>query len=143
MARGGEMPPGLSNIATLYRGDRRVTYTIYPNKRKYIVHQESDKGYYEKPRITKIKVNSETIDGHPADKFKVTIAYKDGKVHQGYTWEALDLDRMTVKSLVEDERFRSEIILKEIVLETPPAYVFEIPSDYTQANHLTELMENE
>ena len=137
------MPAGLSKIVTVHRSDKKITYTLYPNKKIYMIHQQTDKRFYEKPKVEKVKVGSETIDGHPTDKYKVTITYKDGKVQRGYTWEAKDLERMTIKSVVEDERFKSTTALKNIVLGTPPAHLFEIPPDHTQASNFMELMSDE
>ena len=143
MTKGGEgMPPSLSKMTTVLRGDKKVTYTLYPNSLKYMTHAqtEGNSDPYEKPNVEKTRVGSEVIDQHPTDKYKVKITYKDGKVEEGFIWNAQDLDEMTIKSEVENKDFRMTTTLKNISLRTPQASLFEIPSGYTEAQSFMDLM---
>jgi hypothetical protein len=85
-------------------------------------------------------VGSETIDGHPCDKYKVIITYKNEKPQEGFIWNARDLGGMTIRSEVENKDFKITTDLKKIVLKSSPASVFEIPQGYTQAKDFMELM---
>jgi len=136
------MPPSLSKMTTVLRGDKKVTYTLYPNSLKYMTHAqtEGNSDPYEKPNVEKTRVGSEVIDQHPTDKYKVKITYKDGKVEEGFIWNAQDLDEMTIKSEVENKDFRMTTTLKNISLRTPQASLFEIPSGYTEAQSFMDLM---
>lgn len=143
MGKGSEgMPPALSKISTVHRGDKKVSYTLYPNSQKYMTntHSETDNAPYGRPRVEKTKVGSEVIDRHPTDKYKVKITYKDGKVEEGFIWNARDLDEMTIKSEVENNDFRVTTELKNIVLKTPASSLFEIPAGYTEAQGFMDLM---
>lgn len=140
MAKGQQgMPPELSRMVVISRGDKKVAYTLYPNKNRYITHPETE---YEgdKPKIEKTKVGSETIDGHPTDKFKIRIINKNDKVYEGFMWNARDLDGMTIKTETENNDFKMTTELKHIVLKRPEASLFEIPSGYTEAKDFMELM---
>ncbi|MDO8446376.1 MAG: DUF799 family lipoprotein [Deltaproteobacteria bacterium] len=144
MAKGGEMPPAISKMSTIHRGDRKISYTLYPNKQKYLTHKETEEGYIgEAPKIEKTKVGSEVIDRHPCDKYKVKITYKNGEVQEGYIWNARDLDGMTIKSEIENKEFKITTELKNIILRTPDASLFEIPGGYTEAQGFMELMMEE
>ena len=143
MSKGGQMPPALSKMVTIHRGDKKITYSLYPNKKKYLGHDVTDENYYEKPKVIKTKVGSETIDGHPTEKFKIKIIYKNAKTQKGYIWNATDLDGMTIKSEIIDENYKFTTILKNIVLKTPPKYLFEIPAGFTEASGFMELMVEE
>jgi hypothetical protein len=143
MSKGGEgMPPALSTVTTIHRGDKKVSYTLYPNSQKYMVltHPEGNGAAYEKPHVEKTRVGSETVDNHPTDKYRVKITYKDGKVEEGFVWNACDLDEMTIKSEVENTELRLTTELKNIVLRTPAASLFEIPDGYTEAQGFMDLM---
>jgi hypothetical protein len=129
----------MSRMTMLNRGDKKTGYTLYPNTQKYIVHTETE-AQDEKPKVDKVKVGSETIDGHPCDKYKVTITYKSEKPQEGFIWNARDLGGMTIKSEVENKDFKMTTELKNIVLKSSPASVFEIPAGYTQAKDFMELM---
>jgi hypothetical protein len=130
----------MSRMTMLNRGDKKTGYTLYPNVQKYIVHTETEDPVGEKPKVEKTKVGSETIDGHPCDKYKVVITYKNEKPQEGFIWNARDLGGMTIRSEVENKDYKMTTDLKNIVLKSSPASVFEIPQGYTQAKDFMELM---
>jgi hypothetical protein len=130
----------MSRMTMLNRGDKKTGYTLYPNVQKYIVHTETEDPVGEKPKVEKTKVGSETIDGHPCDKYRVVITYKNEKPQEGFIWNARDLGGMTIRSEVENKDFKITTDLKKIVLKSSPASVFEIPQGYTQAKDFMELM---
>ncbi len=143
MSRGSqEMPPALSKISTIHLGDKKISYTLYPNSRKYMTHTptEGSGSPQEKPLIQKKKVGSEIIDGHPTDKYKVTITYNNGRKEEGFFWNARDLDDMTIRSEVENKDSRVTTELKSILLKRPAAELFEIPAGYTEAQGFMDLM---
>jgi hypothetical protein len=142
MAKGSEgMPPALSKMATIHRGDKKMSYTLYPDSQKYMTHTytEDEHAPYEKPLVEKTRVGREVIDGHPTDKYKVKITYKDGKVEEGFIWNARDLDHMTIKSEVGNNDVKVTTELKNIVLKTPSASLFEIPAGYSEARGFMDL----
>ncbi len=123
----------------LNRGDKKTSYTLYPSAKKYIVHTETEQPD-EKPKVDKVKVGSETIDGHPCDKYKVVITMKDGRSQEGFIWNARDLGGMSIRSEVENKDFKMTTELKKVVLKSSPASVFEIPQGYTEAKSFMEVM---
>ncbi len=129
----------LSRMTMLNRGDKKLSYTLYPTVKKYLVHTEEDE-QDDMPKVEKVKVGSETIDGHPCDKYRVRITYKNEKPQQGFIWNARDLGGMTIRSEVENEDFRVTTELKKIVLKSSPRSVFEIPQGFTEAKNFLELM---
>lgn len=144
MTAGWQMPPALSKMVLILRGDKEVAYHLYPNKKRFMtVKEEEDEGYFVEPKVEKGRVGSETIDGHPTDKFRVKIEYRDGKIEEGYIWNAKDLEGMTIKSEVEDDNFRITTELRDVVLKTPPANLFEIPPGFTEVKGMMELMGEE
>ena len=132
----------LSKMVMINRGDKKTSYTLYPNTQRYIVHTEKE-GAGEKPRIEKTRVGSEVIGKYPTDKYKVRITYKDGKVEEGFIWNVKDLDGMTIRSEVESKEYKVTTELRNIVLKTPPAALFEIPAGYTEAKGFMDLMATE
>lgn len=135
------MPPEFSRMVVIARGDKHVVYTLYPNKRRYIVHPEGDdEKSGREPRIEKIKVGSEIIDGHPADKFRVRMVQKDDSVFEGFIWNAKDLDGMTIRTETENNDFKTVMELKRIVLRRPDPPLFEIPAGYVEAEGFLDLM---
>jgi hypothetical protein len=137
-AQNAEQSP-MSKMTMLSRGDKKMSYTLYPNVQKFMVHTAAEQ-QDEKPKVEKTKVGSETIDGHPCDKYKVTITYKSEKPQEGFIWNARDLGGMTIRSEVENKDFKMTTDLKNIVLKSSPASVFEIPQGYTESKDFMEIM---
>ncbi len=138
MMKGDAQSP-LSKMIMLNRGDKDVSYTLYPNKQKYVVHSRKEETA-EKPKIEKTKLGSEMVGKYATDKYRVKIIYKDGKVEEGLIWNARELGGMTIRSEVENRDFKVTTELKNIVLKTPPASLFEIPEGYTEAKSFMDIM---
>jgi hypothetical protein len=138
MMKGDNQSP-LSKMSIIERGDKKIGYTLYPNTKKYMVNPETE-SVEEKPKVEKIKVGREVIDKYHTEKYKVRIIYKDGKTEEGFIWNARELGGMTIKSEVENKDFKITTEIKNIVLKTPPASLFEIPAGYTEASSFMDIM---
>jgi hypothetical protein len=138
MTKGNPQSP-ISKMIMLNRGEKDTSYTLYPNTQKYMVHTNKEE-VSEKPRIEKTKLGREMIGKYATDKYRVKIIYKDGRVEEGLIWNARELDGMTVRSEVENKDYKVTTELKNIVLKTPPASLFEIPAGYTEAQSFMDVM---
>ena len=132
----------LSKMVVISRGDQKVSYTLYPNSRRYMVHTQTE-AIQEKPKVEKTKVGRERIGRHLTDKYRVRITYRDGRIEEGYIWNAEDLNNMTIRSEVENKDHKVTTELRNIVLQTPPAALFEIPAGYSEARGYMDLMATE
>jgi hypothetical protein len=138
----GDKESPLSKMSHINRGDKKIAYTLYPNSLKYIVHAERHEPG-EKPTIEKTKIGTEMVGKYNCDKYKIKIINKDGKSEEGLIWNARVLDNMTIKSEMEGKDFKVTMELKDIVLKTPAAALFEIPAGYTEAKGFMDLMSAE
>jgi hypothetical protein len=134
-----DAPPAFSKMVMIGHGAEKKSFTLYPNVQKFMMHDQKETDA-EKPKVEKTKVGSETIDGHPTDKYKVRITYKNERSDEGFIWNATDLGGMTIKSEVENNDYKVTTELKNIVLKTPAASLFEIPAGYTEAQSFMSLM---
>ncbi len=138
------MPESIRKMIMIHRGDEKKSYSIYPNKKKYMISKETDAGYYEgdneKADVKKTFVGKEVIDGHPTEKYAFSISYKDEGVQEGFIWNATDLQGMTIKSEIENPSMKSTTLLKNIDLSTPAAALFEVPADFTETGNFMELV---
>ena len=137
------MPQAMSKMTTIQRGDRKLNYTLYPNSKKYLVRSETEtNNRKEIPVIDKMRIGSEVVDKHPTEKYKITITHRDGRAEEGFIWNATDLGEMTIRSEMENSDFRTTTEFKNILFRTPAASLFEVPSDYTEAQNVMDLMMN-
>ncbi len=70
MTKGGDKQSPMSKMSMIARGDKKISYTLYPNTQKYMVHTETEE-QGEKPQVEKTKLGSEMIGKYMTDKFKV------------------------------------------------------------------------
>jgi hypothetical protein len=140
MAPGGTLSQAMSKMTTIRRGDKKVSYTLYPNAKRYLARSEAADNKDERNAGQKKRIGSEVIDKYRTDKYKVTIRYRDGRVEEGFIWNARDLDELTIRSEVGNSDFRTTTEFKNIVLKAPAASLFEVPVDYTEAQNAMELM---
>lgn len=134
------MPPAMSSVVMIHRGDEKRTYSLYTNKKKYMVSDETEEGYYEEPDVTKTFVADETVDGHPTKKYRITISYPGQEKQEGFIWDATDLDGMTIRSEIDNETVKMTSTLTGIVMGPPPAALFEVPGDYTETSNFLEIV---
>jgi hypothetical protein len=142
LALGAAVPSAMSKMTMLLRGDQKLSYTLYPNAKKFMKRTEQPGKRGDAPKIEKVKVGSEVIDKHPSDKYKVTITSSDGMVQKGYIWTARDLDNMTIRSDIENNDMRTVTEFKNIMLAPPAAALFEVPADYTETQSVMDMMMN-
>jgi hypothetical protein len=134
----GDPASPLSKMVVITRGDKRVSYTLYPHSQQYLVHTEGEASE-DKPGVEKTLVGSEVIGRHPADKYKVKITFKNDRVEEGYIWNAKDLDGITIRSEIGNNDYKVTTELRDIVLKTPADEMFEVPAGYTEARGYVEL----
>jgi hypothetical protein len=81
-----------------------------------------------KGEVSRKKIGSETIDGHPATKYEVT-AKTDDKTVQINQWWATDIN-FPIKTAAVDGSWSVEY--RDIQIGSQPDSLFEIPSGYTK-----------
>jgi hypothetical protein len=79
-------------------------------------------------RTEKEFLGSETVDGHPAKKYHVTIIKQGKKETGGFLWEATDLNNFPVKYQSEDGK--TTTVWKNIKRGPIADSLFEVPSGY-------------
>jgi outer membrane lipoprotein-sorting protein len=115
----------------IIRSDRNLMWMVMPSSKSYM---EMKVDPANKPKteekiageITRKKIGSETINGHPTDKYEITYTNK-GKTDKMYQWMATDI-KFPVKTAAVDGSFSQEY--KNIKMGGQPDSLFEVPSGY-------------
>ena len=113
------------------RMDKQVIWNIMPSQRMYMempfnltnrpMVEEKIEGEVERK-----KLGNEIVNGHPSDKFLITIKTNDTE-HQVYQWWATDIN-FPVKNAAVDGSWVQEY--KNIKLGPQPNSLFEVPGGY-------------
>jgi len=113
------------------RMDKQVIWNIMPSQKMYMempfnltnqpMVEEKIEGEIERKKLL-----SEIVNGHPTDKFLITIKTNDTE-HQVYQWWATDIN-FPVKNAAVDGSWVQEY--KNITLGNQPNSLFEVPGGY-------------
>lgn len=126
------------------RGKESVSITR-PDKKLVWMLMPSDKAYLELPFDIKKKdrtsaindpdlkaekefLGNETVEGHPAKKYRLISLRENKKEKSGYIWEATDLNNFIIK--YQDENRQHTMVWKNIRTGSISDSLFEIPSGY-------------
>ena len=134
------MPASMSNMVMIHRGDEKRTYSLFPHKKKYMISDETEEGYYQEPRVEETFIANETIDGHPTKKYQIAVTYQGQDTQEGFIWKATDLDGMTIRSEIDSPAVKMTSTLTNIVMGTPPAALFDVPADYTETDNFLDVV---
>jgi hypothetical protein len=99
--------------------------------------------------IEKKQIGSETIDGHPCNKYDAVFYMKDkpAEKYKAIIWEAKDLGGLVIRNetTMPPEKIRGGkgkfvTELKEIKVGAAKSSMFEIPKDYRKVDNMMEMM---
>lgn len=125
------MEPKGQPTYSIMRGDKQVVWMVMPDQKSYM---EMKPNPGQQPRteekvggeVSRKLIGSETVDGHPAQKYEVTYS-ESGKTEKMYQWMATDI-KFPVKMAAVDGSWTVEY--KNIKMAAQPDTLFEVPSDY-------------
>jgi outer membrane lipoprotein-sorting protein len=123
----------MAGTSTIVRRDLNKVWTIMPAQKIYMEMQQmadapSTQAVEDKVKgeVSRKKVGSETINGHPSTKYEITTE-ADGKTMQIYQWWATDIS-FPVKTAAVDGSWSMEY--RDIQIGSQPDSLFEIPAGY-------------
>jgi len=151
--KGNAVPPGaaesmkqmgMDRIASVIRPDKKSMYMIFPGMQSYVraPMSKEDTAMLEKnPKIEKVALGKETIDGHPCVKNKVTITDGAGKKNEAIVWDATDLKKFPVQIQTTEKDNTVVMHYREVQFARPEAKQFEPPAGYTEYADMPQLMQ--
>jgi hypothetical protein len=103
------------------------------------------------PRVVveKKQIGSETIDGHPCNRYDSVFYIKDkpAEKYKAIIWEAKDLGGLVIRTetALPPEKARggkNKIVneIKEVKVGAAKSSMFEVPKDYRKVENMMEMM---
>jgi hypothetical protein len=128
-----------NEMITISRPDKKVVWMLMLESKTYmemplnkqrsaILSQLSDPDV----KSEKTFIGNETVEGHPAKKYHVTVVIDGKKEASGYVWEATDMNNFPIKHQSEDKQ--TTTIWKNIKTGGVPDSIFELPAGYKKMN---------
>jgi len=145
--------PMMQGMVTIHFLDsRKMTMMSTANKTYMEQTMEQERApSIDDPRVVieKKQIGSETIDGHPCNKYDAVFYLKDKQAekYKATIWEAEDLGGLVIRNetMLPPEKApggKNKIgtELKEIKVGAAQASLFEVPKDYRKVNNMMEMM---
>jgi len=145
--------PMMQGLVTIHFMDSRKMIMMSTANKTYLEQDMKQEGApsIDDPRVVveKKQIGSETIDGHPCNKYDSVFYIKDkpAEKYKAIIWEAKDLGGLVIRSetALPPEKARggkNKIIseIKEIKVGAAKASMFEIPKDYRKVDNMMEMM---
>jgi len=125
----------MAGTSTIVRKDLKKVWTLMPAQKVYMeMEQMADAPSSQtvenkvKGEVSRKKVGSETVNGHPSTKYEITTE-ADGKTVQIHQWWATDIS-FPVKTAAVDGSWSMEYT--DIKIGDQPDSLFEIPAGYNK-----------
>jgi hypothetical protein len=147
-AKGSAIPPeatimmqqaGLDKMVTLIQPEKKVSALIYPTLKAYTempVTEEELEGKFESA-----DAGTETVNGHPCKKVKLTATDAKGKTREATVWQATDLKNFPIQMRMPHKSNIVVVKFQNPKFESPAATQFSVPSGYAKYDHWQALMQ--
>ena len=136
---------GLDKLATVVRPDRKVALIIYPTIASYVEMPMSRDEASDMERtysVSRTKLGKESIDGHPCEKYRVTLTSNNGASHEAIVSYATDLREFPLKVEMNQPDTQLVMLYKDVKLVRPEARLFEAPTGFTRHANIELLMQS-
>jgi hypothetical protein len=117
---------------TLFRGDKKSLYVLWPDKKRYVVQPLPEKEYQiistRKPgeEVERVVLGQEKLSGFAVTKYRVTYKVQD-RVIENIEWFSKDLGTV-IKSHAVDNAWFTET--RNIKVGDIDRKLFEVPEDF-------------
>ncbi|MBN1548008.1 MAG: hypothetical protein JW902_15255 [Syntrophaceae bacterium] len=142
--------PMMNGVVTISEaGSAKVIMMSSANKTYFEQTVQNQPPAVDEPGVAvdKKKIGSETLDGHPCDKYDVVMYRKDKPEdkYRGRIWEATDLGGLAIRTEMDvpaggQAGGKMIMELKDVKLGTANASMFEVPADYKKVGSTMELL---
>lgn len=135
---------GLDRVISVMRPDKKATFIIFPGIKSFVntpMPKEEVAAYQKKPRLNKIALGKETLDGHPCVKHRVIVSDAKGVKSESTVWNATDLKDFPLQIMTREKDDTIVIRYRQIQLTKPEAKTFDAPAGYKEYAEVETLMQ--
>jgi len=125
---------GVDRMVTITRPDKQAMMIVYPGLAAYAETPLSAAD------IQTAKAGTETVDGHPCRKEKLTISSKDTR-QEGFVWRATDLKDFPIKIQLSHTNGSAITSYSNIKFDKPDAKLFEPPAEFDKYDSVEKMLQ--
>jgi hypothetical protein len=151
--RGPDMPAGaaasmkqfgLDRVVSVIRPDKKATFIIFPGIKSFVntpMPKEEVAAYQKKPRLNKVALGKETLDGHPCVKNRVLVSNDKGVKSESTVWNATDLKDFPIQIMTKEKDDTIIIRYRQVQFTKPEVKSFDAPAGYKEYADVQDLMQ--
>jgi len=139
---------GIDQQVIILRPDLKLTYVVFPRLHCYLKGPFQSNSPAVGPGRTEVAlkmersaIGSETLDGHPCTKNKVTITIADGEKHEVLVWTASDLKDFPIRLQAKDGENIEISTYKDVQFIKLDPKQFEPPPGFSEYSDMSDMME--
>jgi hypothetical protein len=125
---------GVDRMVTITRPDKQAMVIVYPGLASYAETPLSPAD------VQTANASSETVDGHPCRKEKLSISSKDSK-QEGFVWRATDLKDFPIKIQLSHTNGTTVTSYTNIKFNKPDAKLFEPPAEFDKYDSVEKMLQ--
>jgi hypothetical protein len=133
----------LDRVISITRPDKKLNYLIFPGQQacvKIPMPKEDVEAFQKTPKINKVALGKETLDGHPCVKNRVVLANDKGVKEESTVWNATDLKDFPVQIMTKEKDDTVVIRYRQIQFAKPDIATFEAPKGFKEYKDLDEFI---
>lgn len=135
---------GMDKVVCLILPEKQSSYLIYPGLQcmlKLPIDEAASKHDGSDFQLDRVKIGSETLDGHVCTKYRVTVTDAAGETEEATTWNAVDMQEFPLQIQMADGENQMILRFRSVKRVAPKAALFALPAGYTQYDSQEALMQ--
>ena len=125
---------GVDRMVTITRPDKQAMIIVYPGLAAYAQTPLSAAD------VQTASAGTETVDGHPCRKEKLTISSKDSK-QEGFVWRATDLKDFPIKIQLSHTNGLAITSYSNVKFDKPDAKLFEPTAEFDKYDSVEQMLQ--
>lgn len=123
---------GMDQVVSIVRPDKQSLHLLYPKLKAYVTLPMSpeDLEFAAKAELAKEQLGTETLEGQPCVKHKVTFVPPRGEKQELTVWQATNLKDFPVQTLTKRDEETFITRYRQVQFTRPEARLFDPPADF-------------
>ncbi|MCW5551448.1 MAG: hypothetical protein KIS67_04695 [Verrucomicrobiae bacterium] len=134
---------GMDQVVSIVRPDKQSLHVVYPKLQAYVTlpMPPEDLETAAKATLTKERLGTETLEGQPCIKHKVTILPPKGEKQELTVWHATNLRDFPVQTLAKRDEETVITRYRQIQFVKPEAKLFDAPANFREYTDMQSFMQ--
>lgn len=134
---------GMDQVVSIVRPDKQSLHVVYPKLQAYVTlpMPPDELETAAKAKLTKERLGTETLEGQPCIKHKVTFLPPKGEKQELTVWQATNLKDFPVQTLTKRDEETVITRYRQVQFVKPDLKLFDPPADFKAYTDMQSFMQ--